>query len=785
MSLPDTGTCQMKRLFAAFTIAACAVPGTAAAQVPLEGRIFDAYTQSPLAEVRLTSGGASVSTGARGDFTLRCSPGMTLVLTRVGYESYETVVDDCGEALQVGLTPSFFTLNGVDVVASRGGSNLEQPVSVSVLSQRELERNSGIFLEDAVNLTPGVRMEKRTMAGGHRITIRGYGTASNFIGTGYKAYLNGIPITDAEGQTVLDDIDFATLGKVEVIRGPASSLYGAGIGGVVNLYTLRPQTDGTVLSQDVTGGSDGLLRTNTRLETSSSGASVLVNYGHQNYDSYRIHSGSRKDHATFLGDFRPSTDRTITTYLNYAHSFDERAGQLDSIAFFGRANTGEDRYLNNDAHVDIESLRAGVTHNLRFSDRVENAVTVYYTGHTTEETFAVGLTDKEGQTFGSRVTLTTDFQGERAALRGITGGEFEKTNAVTKGYALTDLVPGAMRSDLNTHSMQSSLFSQWDLTLPAALTVTGGASVNFIEYTIDDRMANASNPTHLDASGHKTFDAVFAPTLAVRKMFGPDISAYVNVSKGYSPPTSADAVIPYTGEANVDLEPERATQYEIGTKGNLLGRRLSYQLALFRMDVTNKLTPQGVFDDQGSVLYSYTVNGGDQRNQGLEVSAVYALVNDPARTLSVVRPFATYTYSDFTYTDFQSDNNGSSATVDYTGNRVVGVPQNVLDLGLDVGLNSGVYLHTTYQHVDRMPLTYDNRHEAPSFSLLNAKLGITRELGDRLTLDAFVGENNATGSLYYTMVFLNGNYAGAPPNIFLPGPYDAALYGGASVRYRF
>lgn len=626
------------------------------------------------------------------------------------------------------------------------------------------------------------------MAGGQTITIRGYGNggdAGNFIGLGYKAYLNGIPITNAEGQTILDDVDFANIGRVEVIRGPASTIYGGGVGGVVNLYTALPREFGTTVVQQLTSGSDGLMRSDTRLERVSDGATFMLDYGHQGYDSYRIHSASKKDYGTFLGEFRPSDRQTISTFVSYAHSLDERAGELDSAQFAQELNTGEDRYINNDAHQGIEGFRAGVTHRYQLNDHVENIATAYYSGDVLEEVYAAGLNSKSNQNFGARVLFNTDFDAGTLPLRGVTGFEFEKSNVAAQGFRLSNLVLGSQRSNLETENMQYSIFTQWDASLPADFTLTAGASANFIEYSITDRMANTGNPGHLDASGRKVFDPVVTPRVALRKMFGPNISAYVNVSQGYSPPTASDAVISFTGEPNEALKAERATQYEIGTKGNLLSSRLSYQVALFDLHVSDKLTPQAVFDTDGTVLYSYTVNAGDQVDKGIEVAAAYALVDRPTEFLSLVRPFVSYTYSDFTYDDFKSDNNDNGSTVDYTGKDVVGVAANVVNFGIDAALRSGVYMNTTYQHTDGMPISYDNAHWAPGFSLLNAKVGFVHDIGNRFNLDAFVGGNNLGGSRYYTQVFLNHKFdTQAAPHMYLPGPYDATFYGGVKLSFR-
>ena len=117
---------------------------------------------------------------------------MTLEFRRLGYEVFTTRVTNCAAQVLAGLTPGTHNLNAVSVVATRDAPSIRQPVSVATLSRPELTRSTGLFLDDALNVVPGVRMERRTMSGGQRITIRGYGNRTNFDGSGYKAYLNGI-----------------------------------------------------------------------------------------------------------------------------------------------------------------------------------------------------------------------------------------------------------------------------------------------------------------------------------------------------------------------------------------------------------------------------------------------------------------------------------------------------------------------------------------------------------------------------------------------------------------
>lgn len=130
---------------------------------------------------------------------------------------------------------------------------LYQPAAVAKIGTTEINRGTGLLLDDAINTNvAGVFMQRRTFSAGQQFNIRGYGNGtrgtnginSNFDGQGYKVYLNGIPITDAEGITLMDDIDFGSVGQVEIIKGPAGTLYGQAIAGVVHLQTKNPSRAG-------------------------------------------------------------------------------------------------------------------------------------------------------------------------------------------------------------------------------------------------------------------------------------------------------------------------------------------------------------------------------------------------------------------------------------------------------------------------------------------------------------------------------------------------------------
>ena len=751
----------------------------------ITGKVSDLYSRSGLEGVLVTNltNGKMTTTGKNGTFNLIGNEGNVFRFHLLGYEDQE--VPARSTPMNILLQPGNYNLNTVEVSSSRIENNENQrvPQSIAVVSSKDLQRFNGVFLEEPMNLIPGVRMDKRTMSGGQRITIRGYGNASNFTGTGYKAYINGIPLTDAEGNTFMDDIDFASLGQVEVIKGPSSTSYGMGIAGVVKMQTLIPERKGTTIYQDAMGGSFGLFRSNTRIGINSDQSQWLVSYGHQTYDSYRVHSASKKDFLSVNGHLDINEKTSVGLYISWNKSYDQLAGQLDSAEFFGKENVAEAPYVNNDGRVQYETQRVGTTIDHVFSERLRQRTTLFYSGYTQDQAFAVGLNQKMSQNVGGRTELQWDGQAGNTKWTGVVGTEIQQSRSFAKSYGLSNNILGSMRSDLQNRALNYMFFTEWSLPFGNSWELTAGASANFLEFSIRDLMANPSNSNHSDVSGYKTFDPVITPRIALTKAISENLSAYANVSMGYTPPSISDITIPYTGEVNLDLKPENAFLTEVGIKGRALKDRLSYQIALYRMSIDNKLTPRSVADTGGTILYTYSVNTGSQEHYGAEVSLNWTIYQSEAGFLRRLQAFANYAWSNFTYVDVTA-NAGIEGAADYSGNAVMGVAPHQLNAGFNLDLKGGFYANITYQYLDQVPVTFDNRHYAPSFSLLDARAGYRSQWGDHWIADIFVGGNNLTGSLYYTMVFLNWE-RGPQPAIYLPGPYESTYFGGVSVKYNF
>lgn len=765
----------------------------------ISGTVYDASTNAAVSNAEINVSGTTTTTDANGAFTINCKAPMQITFSAAGFKNYSEQVNKCGGKLNIGLIPAQNDLGEVEISASATPekSELYHPVSITKLDKKEINRNTGLFLDDAINTNiPGVYMQRRAVSSGQQINIRGYGNGvgfrganNNFDGQGSKVYLNGIAITDAEGITVLDDIDFGSIAGVEVRKGPSGSLYGLAIAGAVNLTSQKAKPGEVSVGQDFMVGSYGLQRYTTRFQMGTERTSLLVNYGRQLSDGFFVHNKSHKDFVNIIADFDLNQKQSVNTYFGYSNSYDERAGELTIDQFNNRDYSGNARYIKNNAHSEVKSFRGGIGHNYTFNNHFSNKTTVFISGISSNASSAGGWSDKAPVNGGLRSTLNFSYRfSDKLAISSITGVEFQGQYALQSSYRMVVdsanpdgyNIIGDLRSSQATQSYTNSVFSEWTLSLAKDLSVTAGVGISSQILKLEDRIydANSTRPRNINAS----YKGLVSPHVALNKVFNKNVSAYASYSKGYKAPVGGNIVIGATGELNTGLKPEEGDQYEIGSKGQLMQGKLQYQVALFQTNFTNKFTSVAVPLDSVTTGYTFIGNSGGQVNKGLEVAVKYNAYASKSAFISSVRPFTNLTYSDFKYKNFnyQGLDAGNPVINDYSGNAVAGVSPIVANFGVDVESNKGLYANLTYQFRDALEITSDGANPTKSYSLLNSKFGFQKRLGEHFDFNLFVGIKNITSTQYYYMVFVN-----QLNDAYIPAPDKINYYTGLNLKYIF
>ncbi|GHN01521.1 hypothetical protein WSM22_30100 [Cytophagales bacterium WSM2-2] len=769
----------------------------------LKGKVLD-ESGKPLAGANvIINSQPTTVVDQEGMFSVNCQQGATVSVSFIGYETQTQTIRDCAIELSFRMISTSQVLKDVEIttISSQNKQILNQASSIAKLGEVEIKRGNGLFLDDAINANvPGVFMQRRTVSAGQQFNIRGYGaggpgvrgTNSNFDSQGIKVYLNGIPITDAEGITLMDDIDFGSVGNVEIVKGPAGALYGLAISGVVNLQTVKAAPNKTSFSQNTMFGSYGLRRSTTGIQINKGGASLLINYGSQNYDGFMQHTKSKKDFVNMMGEFNLNDKQSITSYVGWSDSYDQRNGELDTTQYYAYDYSGNPAYIKNDAHSNIVSFRGGVGHTYKFTDRVSNTTTLFGTGMTNNSSSAGGWTDKAPVNYGLRSLFDLKFSIGGMQLSGVAGFEGQKQYAQNIAYAMVPNnadpngynIIGAQRSNQTSYTATYNVFTQWSLALPNDFTLTAGIGSSTMNIVLYDKMYVAANnvPGNTVPMTYTTdYKNLVSPSFALNKLIRKNASVYVSYNEGYKAPVASNIYTPLAGTVNTGLRPESAKQIELGAKGNVLSGKLTYELALFNATFSNKMTTVAVPNATGTATaYTYTVNSGSLDNTGIEVLVKYIAYRSEFGFIKMVKPFVNMAYSDFKYKNFIYQNNALTAPADYSGKAVAGVPKDVWNIGVDVTSQSGLYFNAVYMHRDAMPITSDGKVISRMYDLVNSKIGYRMSAGQHFDIDAFFGANNIMSNPYYQMVFINQQ-----PDTYLPGPRSINYFGGINLKYTF
>lgn len=705
------------------------------------------------------------------------------------------------------------TLEGVQVKGRKKTHKerlefLHHAQTTEVLTEAELNRNNPAFIEQALSTVAGVQVDKRTQLGGQRIVIRGYGNDQKFNNWGIKAYYNGIPLTTAEGVTVLDDIDFSLVNNIEVIKGPAATEYGAGVGGVARFYLQGETRKGVTVAEKFMTGSYKQIQSHTRVDVVDSNSSITANYSHLQSDGYRPHGASLKNFFTSFGEFKLNKKQKLSYFLSHNYSNDQVSGQISYADYYAGIDPGNMAYIRKGGRNEFLTTRFGLSHQYQITNNFGNSTSIFYSNSDYSSISAGAFSNSTNGNYGLRSVfylkneLSNDFS-NRLEL----GTELQESRTAASSARFTGNIDTPLQvkpiasggSSLKYLSRQSSYFAIDRITYkPWQLTLVAGISSNYVRYNREDLLALPGLvPGHVDQSFDKHYQTSVNPHIALQKLWKNQIFQF-SYSQGFNAPTASSSFISGLNRSNDSLLPEQATQFELSAQGLLFNTQLDYQVSIFRMNVRDKLTQLSGVNPLNGAAYTYFANTGVQQNQGIEASIGYVWFPKKNAVVARIEPFVSSSFYDFTYTDFKTQFGGILS--DYSGKQVVGVPRQKFAVGLDLTSPQGFYINNTFSYLGDVYADFANTNKVGSFTQYNAKLGyrqsfrFARFAPKNFDLDVFVAGNNLSNQINYTFLFLGNSvndsdkgsgFLAAVATDLTPGPSMAYFFGGFALKYHF
>jgi len=658
------------------------------------------------------------------------------------------------------VTDTSKTLDEVVIRAFEQNRQLrEAAVAINYINRTQLERFNNMSILPALNSSAGVRMEERS-PGSYRMNVRGSTLRSPFGVRNIKIYWNGIPLTDPGGNTYLNQLGFNNIQSVEVIKGPGSSLYGAGTGGVM-LINAQPEKWNPGVELGWITGSYGLSNLNIDLKAGSDSKRNGVNYTHQTSDGYRNHTNMRRDIIAWQTQMKSSERQQLGASVFYGDLYYQTPGGLTKTEYTAnpRASRPAAGTLPSadQAHAAIyqKTFLAGITHNYYFTPQLQNNTVIYGAFSQIRNPTFRNYERRSEPHFGGRTSFTWVKNLQQGLLQFVAGGEGQRGFFNTKTFANVSGNTGAVMTDDEIHNWIYSFFVQGDLHWLQNWNLSAGVSIN--KSTI--KITRLSVP--LFKTVKKSYDSEWAPRLALSRKIFANCWVYASVSKGFSPPTVAE-VLPSTSVISTTLQAEHGTSYEAGLKGTWGKGRLYTELNFFSYRLSNAIV---VRKDASNA--DYYVNAGSTKQKGVETKISYQLVQSSKSFLSHASVFLSYTSDNFRYKEFKQ------GTADYSGKRLPSVAPNTIVSGLDVDTRPGIYMNFTCFYSDHIALNDANSEYARYYTLLGGRIGWRTSIHGKYQFNFFIGGDNlldqryslgndinATGGRYYNAASGDNYFAG-------------------------
>jgi iron complex outermembrane receptor protein len=643
---------------------------------------------------------------------------------------------------------------------------IDVPATISVITRAQFNRYNNISLLPALNTVPGVRMEERS-PGSYRLNIRGSSLRSPFGVRNIKVYYNNIPYTDPGGNTFFNQLGFYNINSMEIIKGPGSSLYGAGTGGVI-LLSSGDNKFQKGASLDYTTGSFETSSIHGNIKGGTEDLNHSINLMYQKSDGYRTQTRMDRKVISWDGKAKVGEKGTLRAHFLQGDLYYQTPGALTLAEFTANPKAARPAAGPTPGAVEAKAAifqklyMAGLSYNLIWSSRWQNTTTLYGAYSRLINPTTRNYERRMEPHFGSRTVIQYNGNVNKSLLTWIGGAEAQQGFATSKVYRNVGGDPDSMLSDDEIVTRSWSLFTQATLETHSDWVITGGLSLNILNVELQ----RLSDPASFQK---RKYNNEFAPRVAVLKKILPNVSVYGSVAKGFSPPTNAE-LLPSTGVISTELEAERGTNYEAGIKGSRLSGRLNFNINAFYFKLNNTISQRR--DQSGGDFF---VNAGKTNQKGIESFVSYRLIDGYNVIFQDLKVWVSHTWHDFHYSNYIKV---ADDTANLSGKRLPSIPKHFVSAGLDAVTRIGLYANVTYYYSDPIPLNDANTAFASSYNLADFRLGYRKVLTKRFSLDVYgMGDNlfDVKYSLGNDINAFGGRYYNAAP--------ERNFAVGASLKY--
>lgn len=683
----------------------------------VQGSVIDAQTGEVLSgvNIQLLHHSKGCVTDAQGKYNIAGHNGDSVLVSYVGYQPQKIALT----AGIISLQPSTASLNEFVVTSSRDKQlRTDAPIAISRISTQEMRDTKATTLDQLLNKVSGVYMvplqnEQHTMAIRQPI--------------GYKSlflYLeDGIPIrtTGDFNHNALIEINMAALRTIEVVRGPASSLYGSeAVGGAVNFITAAPSLNPTGRVQ--AGVTDrGYKRADFNVSNTFNKVGLTMGgyYANQQH-GYMDHSDYHKFAFTLRGDYQISEHTKWINAATLVDYYTDQIGGLDSAHFFGKNYTNFQTF----SYRKVNALRYRSTVEHDWNDLNHTTFTAFFRSSSIKQNPFYYITDSKtdplkaaGQinndsfkSYGLILQHKKEFGWQDAAI--IAGVSMDYSPAAyianyidvdknAAGYYTHYTPTDSVLTNYDVKLLNTAAYVQGNMTLVTGLKLVAALRYDRMDYKFENHLSASA---YTGAASQKNNFNAFTPKLGLTYDFGHSRGLYANYSVGFAPPNITEL---FTGVKVPVLKPANYNNYEVGGWFGFANDKGYVDVSVYEMKGRNEII--SVRQSDGSYLNQ---NAGQTTHRGVEWNVRYAPVT--AIQLRVSGQYADHFFNDYT-----------EKGVSYSGNQMNGAPHVITntEVTFKPAFIKGFRIGAEWQHISKYYMDPQNTKMYKGYDLLNLRTG--------------------------------------------------------------
>ncbi len=508
--------------------------------------------------------------------SIQRSPFFLWLLVAAPVQSLSQTTEPAPVAVPRALQPVTITATRVDALA------FDVPASIDRIEGDDARAGRAqVNISEALGSVPGLQArDRQNYAQDVQISVRGFGARSTFGIRGVRLYVDGIPATLPDGQGQISHVDLSSIGRIEVLRGPFSALYGNSSGGVIQVFT----EEGSGLPKlkfDVSAGSDGALRFGTQASGESGGVGYVVSASRFQTDGYRDHSATERNLGNLKLTVKPGEDSQLALVANTL-SLPEAEDPLGLTRAQWSANPrGVDpSALNFNTRKTVHQTQLGLVYDRRVDADNAMQLTTYLGRRTTEQFQSIpvatqasalhpgGVIDlgRDYAGFDLRWTRRTRWlDGPLTLVGGAAYDNLAEHRLGLQNFSGSTLgVTGALRRDEKNDVANFDQYLQGTWAFAPKWSLSAGLRHSQIRFKSRDAYIVGTNR---DDSGSTRYAATL-PVLGLMYEVSRDLHLFAAAGRGFETPTLNELAYRSGGGTglNLGLQPSRSKSFEVGVK---------------------------------------------------------------------------------------------------------------------------------------------------------------------------------------------------------------------------